>query len=808
MASTVKSPQFVLFGNLNGGLNTRTTPLLTEANASKRMQSVGLKNVDFFPTGAIAKRRGFTIQGDQISSAPVVNQTSTAVSVTMGLSAGVNAICSSFVPGTTANILSARFKIGANALGMTDITTMKVTIRADNAGNPGSVVTNGTSFSIVPATTFVSGIRKIVNFFFAAPPQVTGASTYWVCLEALATAGGSGLLFSAANTTINSKNTVNNYASFAAIQDPYLVAMLSTPAMQGIYDFRFTSSNTQRVMASIGGNLYYHARNATPLTGAWTSLVAGLGSGQDNIWSFTTLKDYLYSSDYGNNPQRVWDGSAAYTIKQGYQAAFTLTRNTGAGTVAGGWYRVMAVTTLSSGGYRASFKTIDMTTGGTQQIAVSAVSMDGTGATDFGFDIGSTATIWFMTTAQTTQALAESATLYRIPTSKLSTAANPMPNNTTSFNITDDVAGTESDLLATYVKEQGYFTSQVATPSCKFLAVFQNMVAMAGDSNYPNRIWFSELSAGNILSTRGGIEGNFLDLQDPSEIAGDTLNGLKVWNGNLYAFKRHSIWIIEYTGVATAPFQARRLTGNVGALSHWSIKETDKGLVFLSERGPAICYGTFAAIIPTAKAILNKFDPNDAARYNLTAMQYTTAGINSTKSQIHWGVSSVSSSTRDLTLVYDFENEAFWEDDISANVYNEVTDANSFPSVWFGDYSGQVFQSDNGTSDNGVPIDFYFDTPKMALGIPFHWKTITQVFVSGDVQSSGTLWVDLFLDNSSTISQTLTFDMSNAQFKSGLSSSCGLKAKMFRMRLRNAEVDVPVQVDSIGIGFEDRGSQF
>jgi hypothetical protein len=233
-----------------------------------------------------------------------------------------------------------------------------------------------------------------------------------------------------------------------------------------------------------------------------------------------------------------------------------------------------------------------------------------------------------------------------------------------------------------------------------------------------------------------------------------------------------------------------------------------KGLVFLSERGPAICYGTFASIIPTAKPILNKFDPNDAARYNLAAMQYTTAGINSTKSQIHWGVSSVSATTRDLTLVYDFEDEAFWENDISANVYSEVTDSNFFPAVWSGDYTAQIFQNDTGTSDNGSAIDFYFDTPKMALGLPFHWKAIQQVFISGDVQSSGTLSVDIYLDNSSSISQTLSFDMSSAQFKSGLSVSCGLRAKMFRMRLRNSALDVPVQIDSIGIGYEDRGTQF
>ncbi len=426
--------------------------------------------------------------------------------------------------------------------------------------------------------------------------------------------------------------------------------------------------------------------------------------------------------------------------------------------------------------------------------------MNNTGSTDFGFDAGATCTQVFMT-------LAGGSTYYLLATGS-SSVGNPLPNGTTAFNITAPPAGTEATLLGTFTKEQGYFTSQVTTPTCKFNQVFQNMVAMAGDAANPNRVWFSELSAPMIWSTRGGIEGNFIDLQDPSEGSGDVLNGLKVWNGSLYAFKRHSIYIIEYTGVATAPFNSRRLTGNIGALSHWSIKDTMKGLVFLSERGPAICYGTFASIVPAAKAILNKFDPNDTGVYNLASMVYTTSGINSTKSQIHWGVSSTNATTRDITLVYDFENEVFWENDLSANYYSEVTDANFFPSIWSGDYSAQVFQNDNGTSDNGSAISFYFDTPLMALGLPFHWKQLTQIFIAGSVQSSGTLYVDIFLENSTSPTATYPYDMTQAQFKSGASNTSGLRAKMFRLRLRNSDLNVPVAIDSIMIGYEDRGSQY
>jgi hypothetical protein len=202
---------------------------------------------------------------------------------------------------------------------------------------------------------------------------------------------------------------------------------------------------------------------------------------------------------------------------------------------------------------------------------------------------------------------------------------------------------------------------------------------------------------------------------------------------------------------------------------------------------------------------LDRFDQNNSTRYALSAMQYTTAGYNSTKMQVWWGVSSTSATTRDITLVYDHENDSFWENDVSANYYAEVTDSNFFPSVWSGDYSAQIFKMDNGTSDNGSAIDFYIDLPWYQAKAPNVWKQYDTLYIQGTQQASGTLYADVYLDFSTSSSYTRSFDMTLAEFKSGASVPLGDRAKAIRVRLRNSELSVPVHIDAVGFGYQALG---
>ncbi len=582
----------------------------------------------------------------------------------------------------------------------------------------------------------------------------------------------------------------------------YLYASTVSPAVTGIYDYRYGSALTRQQIVTFNGNVYKRDKSGSTFLSTWTSLYSSFTVGQDYLSSFATLKDLLFVSNSSQAVQRLWDGSASYMPAQGFRATFAVADNGSAGTVPDGTYKILAVTTLVSGGQRASAEmTVTMAGGGTQQIAVTSIVMDGTSASNFGFDIAATATQWFM--APLSSATATDYTYYKIPAANM-TVANPAANSTTSFNITATTGlTTSSTFLDVYDLPQAYFTSQAATPSCAYMAVFQDILCMAGDPNNPSRVWFSEQLAPNIWSTYGQLLGSYIEVDDGD---GDVIKGLFQWNGSLYVLKQHSVHIVEFTGNAALPFDRRRLPGDIGALSHWSCKDIGSGFVFLSERGVAICSGTIIGLAPGTANILDYFDPADANTFNLSVMQYSTAGLNRTKGQVWWGVASTGSTNRDQVLVYDYTNNAFWLDDgISGNYFTEVGDANGFFSVWSGDYSAQVFQHELGTSDDGIAIDWYFYCPWIESGEPSQWKHFDWLQVSGDVQTTGTLTCTVYLDFSTTASRTLTFDMSNAKFKTGMRVPIGARGKYIQIKFSNSTLNVPTHIDTFGIYYRPLG---
>jgi len=257
----------------------------------------------------------------------------------------------------------------------------------------------------------------------------------------------------------------------------------------------------------------------------------------------------------------------------------------------------MGITALRSGGFRASEEmSVDVKDGSAGIINLTNVRMNSSfDGTQFGFDIGTTATTWFMTKAfnpqlePTDAASGVGQIYYEIPGASI-TVSNPSPNTATLFSITEEVAGTEPTTLDVFTHEQAYFTLQVDAPKVKYMRVYNNFLLEGGDPCNRSRVWISELLSPNIWSEFGGTQGSFLDI-DPDD--GDEISGICVWTTFAFIFKYHSVHRINFTGDEQVPFTVEKLAGKIGALSHFAIQETDKGIIFLSEKGPAICRGYY-----------------------------------------------------------------------------------------------------------------------------------------------------------------------------------------------------------------------
>jgi hypothetical protein len=118
-----------------------------------------------------------------------------------------------------------------------------------------------------------------------------------------------------------------------------------------------------------------------------------------------------------------------------------------------------------------------------------------------------------------------------------------------------------------------------------------------GDPENPSRLWISAQNSPQVWGTAGGVNGAFLPI--PIGNDGQIGTGLYVWRSDLYVFKNNSVYRTQYTGnLGLSPFRVDPVQGEIGALSHWAIKESDFGIICVSVKGVAVCLGTSVQILP------------------------------------------------------------------------------------------------------------------------------------------------------------------------------------------------------------------
>lgn len=750
------------FVNLRGGIASRPSDQLIEQLSEGKLFFTDARNVEYQKTGALKSRRGYSQIGNRVdgSSAWVTTGSATDPLVAVSSSTLV-AFCESFVPGSTRNVATIKSVITTDQITPTIAGTInaRMVLKANSAGSPGSTI--ATSNYINNINNLV--LSQLIGFTFVFPtaPSLTSGTTYWACLEMVVSTVGMVAGIGTLATLSSVKVTLNNYSSYQTFTDTSMAFTIesTTPVGQGLWDCRFESAGAlaQSIVANVAGSIYNLNSPSSP--GAWTAIATGLQSGQNVICDSAQLHNVRFFTDYANNSNRAWDGVVAGTPAQsmmthGYRATFSAARGTATGTIPTGVYKLMAVTALISGGYRASaITTIDMTAGGTQRIELTSITADAIFG-QFLFDISTTATTWFMTDAN-------GEIYYKIPTANMSVAANPQANTTTAFNITATTGLTAANTLdQEFNLPQAFFTSQVATPKFKFLAVFQDMLCGGGDPNNPSRLWMSPQGMPQVWGTYGGLLGNYVDV-DPED--GDILTGIKSNDTGkiLYVGKNKTLHRITFTGNSTTPFFRTVVQGKLGVLSHWSMVNIPDGLYFLSESGPALSDGTAARLLPATELILNYFDLLDSGSFNLSSMAFSTACYDPTLRQVWLGVSSNGAAFRDLVLVYDVQNQSFMiHDSIFANFFQNIGDANGFPQISWVNYSGSMLQRDDVDNDNGSQILMRFKTPFLNLDSPSQWKTFTWLGMGGSESTTANTVActsSVYLDGSSTVSRNITF---------------------------------------------------
>lgn len=787
------------FNFLGGGLVTRpTSNYIAALNKEGKFYATDIANFDTSKIAGLRKRHGYeSVGGVAVSSAIWLTQgTPQTTSISMPLAnSATNVFCMKVTAPSTAAIaradVSGGFTASPNLFDVSAISSVVMLIKADSAGSPG--ITLATSGDIAAGITS----DTLSPFYFSAPVSLTNATDYWFCIQittnALATSNTLALAINGTATSGTVKYGTTGYSGYTTNTSfvPSTSFQATTKPCLGIYDYRPQSggSITQFPMVAVAGTLYYY-------NGSYNSIKTGLASAVNSLYDFSTLKNLLFSCDYATSNNQAWDGAASSTMTHGYRGTFSIGQSASAGGPwsAAGIVKVMLVTQLRSGGYRCSAVSSITLAGTTNKIDLTSIAVDAIAA-QFSFDIAATATTIYCT-------LPNGSIFYKVPAASLSTAGNPIANTQTTNSIlpmTDAtlIAGGSFEANLTY--PQGYATGQVDTPKAKYMDVFQNMLCTAGDPNNPSRVWFSEQGAPQVWgdgSSGTGIQGDYLDIAVDD---GELITGLAVSDGALMVGKPNAIYRVDYTGNAFNTWTVNKVHGQVGVLSNWTMQIMPDGLFFLSARGPAVCYGTYSDVLPQTRLVQNLFSNLDAGSFALSSMAQSTATNDTTRNRVIFGISSNGSTIRDRAMFYDYEQKMFGlYDAYQPNYIASVGDTNGFPVLWTGDLSGCVYKVsatnyyDSLITGITMPFAFYgvtVTTPSTNLNESNLWKQIDFLYIAGPSTGLGTmgidyLYVDVYLDNSSTVARTIALDMATSAFTKGVAVRLGLVCREFSLRFR------------------------
>lgn len=244
--------------------------------------------------------------------------------------------------------------------------------------------------------------------------------------------------------------------------------------------------------------------------------------------------------------------------------------------------------------------------------------------------------------------------------------------------------------------------------------------------------------------------------RDVNKADGQVITGLKKLGPSLVIFKRHSIWVAQFTGDTDIPFVFSQTPSTVGAVSGYSIQEVQNGLVFLADDGFYYFDGNNSyKISQRIRATLETFNmsrfPQCCSVYDNTNNRYISS----------FSISAASTHSKQMT--WDSFNNAFSVlKGINANCFARVYNSGT-EQIFFGDYSGFVYQMDNGSNDNpsgvATAIDAYYYTKWFDYGDMVSKKAVPQVSIYYEF-ANGTLTFAYSYDFETSDSYTQTFSMS------------------------------------------------
>lgn len=329
-------------------------------------------------------------------------------------------------------------------------------------------------------------------------------------------------------------------------------------------------------------------------------------------------------------------------------------------------------------------------------------------------------------------------------------------NNQISWaTMLDTVIGTngvDAPFKATGGTNAAVLVGPATLTTAKYVETFSNYAFLAnvtvGGVYFGSRVYWSNIDSVGTWTAS--------DFRDVMKADGQVITGLKKLGQSLVIFKRHSIWIAQFTGDSDIPFTFSQTPSSVGAVSGYSIQEVQNGLVFLADDGFYYFDGNNSyKISQRVRNTLNSFNnsrfPQCCSVYSNTNNRYISS------------FSPSADSTHSKQITWDSLNNAFSVyKGLNANCFARVY-ISGVETLFYGDYSGLVHQMDTGSSDYDTSnaaqaIDCYYYTKWFDFGDMISKKATPQVSIFYEF-TTGTMTFAYSYDFEQADSYTQTFSM-------------------------------------------------
>jgi hypothetical protein len=372
-------------------------------------------------------------------------------------------------------------------------------------------------------------------------------------------------------------------------------------------------------------------------------------------------------------------------------------------------------------------------------------------------------------------------------------------NNLASFAVGEDILIIEDGLNSSAPYQWTGSGNAVALggspPNCTMVAYHKRQAFCAGNDSNPSTLYFSDLN--DIENWTTSLSGSSLIETNN----GSVIQAIKPGFDALYVWKDKSIWRVSGDDKDNYVFE--RMVEGVGCLSSDCAQIVGNSFIFTDGQGDTYIYDGGIKLRIISNKIQGTLDSSNFDRFS----EVRTLIFDK---DYYFSLSSVGNNDHDIVMVYDTFNLA-WSKFKGMNVNAMAVAENNAgeEAIYFGDYTGFVYEYPSGTDDAGTAIDMYYTTKQYSFTEQGFNKTFRDVNIIASQQGNYNLEVELRTDFEDTgTSQSVNLAATTAQWDSAVFDTdryggenliigkleFNKEGQFFQLHFSNSNADEPVEV--------------